>query len=138
MDLREVACGSHKSILLVDSPGINQCRRGCIQLIHSVFKDNLLNVFLAFWQTVHLRQKEHVLDEVKRADYVMFLMKATSLGTESEEKLGKHLQNYSTPCMFVLSHLGSSGCRTAGASDRSCAGICCEGISGQGDKAVLH
>ncbi|CAK8994369.1 unnamed protein product [Durusdinium trenchii] len=76
MDLREVACGSHKSILLVDSPGINQCRRGCIQLIHSVFKDNLLNVFLAFWQTVHLRQKEHVLDEVKRADYVMFLMKA--------------------------------------------------------------
>ena len=45
-----------------------------------------------------------MLDEVQHADYVIFLMKATSPGTESEEELRQRLQSYSTPGILALSH----------------------------------
>eukprot|EP00438_Fugacium_kawagutii_P005390 Skav210135 [mRNA] locus=scaffold1493:28383:30273:+ [translate_table: standard] len=82
-DFHEVVC-SGKNIVLVDTPGINAAE-GEKYLVSP-------------------GHKEDVLDEVKRADYVMFVMKATSPGTSTEEQLQKLLQSYSTPGILVLSH----------------------------------
>ena len=45
-----------------------------------------------------------MLEDVKRADYVLFVMKATSPGTDSEAELQDLLSKYDTPGILVLSH----------------------------------
>ena len=53
---------------------------------------------------LNFRHKEEVLENLKCADYVLFVMKATSPGTATEGELRELLSNYDTPGILVLSH----------------------------------